>query len=1217
MVLEKEFSVRKFSGATGCSGEVELNMLLESIDIPLRGLTVVRPVHSTVLSRSHCFQITTPTETRYFSCNSAEDANNWVAGLKSSIYPNRNKEKRVDTSLDVWIFEAKGLPSKKKYYCEIVLDKVLYGRTSTKLKTDILFWGEQFSFDDLPSIKSLSLYVFRENETKKKRKERSVFVGSVEVPLNSIKANNEIETWLNLRPPGTSPKPPTKNSANKIDQLSVRVKVKYQAVSILPISMYKDLHEYVRKNYFVLCKELESMVYLKAKDELAQTLLKILHVTNQAKEFLADIIIAEVTSLENENLTFRGNTLATKSMDTYMKMVGSKYLHTTLAAFVENLYNIEEDFEVDPTKLTGGTIAENQKNLLKFVEEAWSTILSSRPRFPRDLQDTFYLIKQRCESLQKDVSMKLISGSVFLRFLCPAILSPSLFHLTREYPNEKTARCLTLIAKALQNLANFTRFGGKEAYMEGLNEFVEREFPKMKNFLEMISSDADVCGENIYDGYIDIGRELSVLNNIVSEQLTKMNEDTKLKLDPLCAILAQLETSSNMTRTSATVSKESINMETNLTTQSNVGSQTEIETSGKECEIYNNSCYEDALLSGAQDYVSGCSLIEHTSSKKKRAMSQRTKGRAADGNNQLSFSASKINSTKYTHLNVHNFLRANEPTESSSFLRSSSFHGRSSRDERHQHMFKSGRSFDTDKLPSKNKQQFNRNWLSTSESRLRSKSDQTSRTKSTDIKSNPSDAIPSMRKQNSNNSLNAGEFKQFSSDDSSHSASANQGGSGGAGEKTIRRLPDIIHQSIMSNEANGQVDQPLYFSPATEPMTPLGNRQFKFGLDSLDHIQKSYETRKMQTSLSSTSVGNNDPGRPLLSSEAAREGNCEQGGKKASLSMQSLDQTSLPNNFIRSSSNDPVDSTEHYHSTHSIQGSQTSQEQIEPYRMELVHQSLNTSRPDMDLNDESFASAEFSQDQPCSNKQHEGEIKELKRLLREARFQLQSKNMELTRCISSYEQNISSGKRKLEEAERKLQIQKKDKEEQMKSIISRLTNVESELRREQVEMQDIVQAKQKIIEVQERRIKSLDAANKRLVSALNQEKTTNRNRDKMEDEIEGDIVMQPSNEMNRLLAVKDLIKSKLHHMKPWKKFLNVNEFSKPKDFAEARKELSIAQQYSAVFLISIPFLFLASAGSVLFWVIGASAFVILFHASFWQIAEEQDTPELDSIKIFS
>ena len=47
-------------------------------------------------------------------------------------------------------------------------------------------------------------------------------------------------------------------------------------------------------------------------------------------------------------------------------------------------------------------------------------------------------------------------------------------------------------------------------------------------------------------------------------------------------------------------------------------------------------------------------------------------------------------------------------------------------------------------------------------------------------------------------------------------------------------------------------------------------------------------------------------------------------------------------------------------------------------------------------------------------------------------------------------------------------------------------NVEGELRKEQNDMQEVVQAKQRIIEVQEKRIKSLDSANRRLVAALTQ-----------------------------------------------------------------------------------------------------------------------------------
>lgn len=48
-------------------------------------------------------------------------------------------------------------------------------------------------------------------------------------------------------------------------------------------------------------------------------------------------------------------------------------------------------------------------------------------------------------------------------------------------------------------------------------------------------------------------------------------------------------------------------------------------------------------------------------------------------------------------------------------------------------------------------------------------------------------------------------------------------------------------------------------------------------------------------------------------------------------------------------------------------------------------------------------------------------------------------------------------------------------------------------------------------------------------------------------------------------------------------------------------ELTLAQQYGIVALCSLPVFYLVGAGAAMFWVLGASFFIITLHAAFYNI----------------
>ncbi|PFH61139.1 hypothetical protein XA68_18146 [Ophiocordyceps unilateralis] len=202
------------------------------------------------------------------------------------------------------------------------------------------------------------------------------------------------------------------------------------------------------------------------------------------------------------NLLFRGNTLLTQSLEFHMRRLGAEYLAEVLRDKIVELDELDPDCEVDPSRLphlhghhhsshsVAAEMDQRWNRLMLLTTEIWRRVADSADRLPAELRHILKYIRAVAEDRYGDflrtVTYTAVSGFLFLRFICPAILSPKLFGLLRDHPRPRAQRTLTLIAKVLQKMSNMSVFGKREEWMEPMNKFLSAQRPVFRDYIDRV-----------------------------------------------------------------------------------------------------------------------------------------------------------------------------------------------------------------------------------------------------------------------------------------------------------------------------------------------------------------------------------------------------------------------------------------------------------------------------------------------------------------------------------------------------------------------------------------------------------------------------------------------------------------------------------------------------------------------------------------------------------
>eukprot|EP01102_Stenamoeba_stenopodia_P022840 TRINITY_DN9663_c0_g1_i2.p1 TRINITY_DN9663_c0_g1~~TRINITY_DN9663_c0_g1_i2.p1 ORF type:complete len:752 (+),score=196.71 TRINITY_DN9663_c0_g1_i2:1035-3290(+) len=294
---------------------------------------------------------------------------------------------------------------------------------------------------------------------------------------------------------------------------------------------YVDLCKILLEPSLSIVTCLGRIVEVTQLEQTAKDLAFCFYKNKQHVSLLKKVIRNEVQATVDSGTLFRTNSIATHLLTQLSRTLGLKYLRQLLYPLVKNLTLIKD---LDTFELNTGTPAkleENRKFILEQTNKFFDAIINSVDECPTALRGILGILQE--EVLEKFPASRYISvgGFYFLRFACPAIVSPEGFGVISAVSPE-VRKGLVVISKTIQNISNGTV--NKEPNMSFVNDFIQSSIPKCREFLDKIA-DCKISPSPLPDEIKVKHAALARIHYQLNEKLMEIDE--KLAMDPANAHL--------------------------------------------------------------------------------------------------------------------------------------------------------------------------------------------------------------------------------------------------------------------------------------------------------------------------------------------------------------------------------------------------------------------------------------------------------------------------------------------------------------------------------------------------------------------------------------------------------------------------------------------------------------------------------------------------------